>query len=41
MQTPSGFDIEYGFGGLQIDDETWQTTSYDKPSIWGHKGNLN
>ena len=41
MLTPSGFDIEYGFGGLQIDDETWQTTSYDKPSIWGHKGNLN
>jgi len=41
MQTPSGFDIEYGFGGIQIDDETWQTTSYDKPSIWGHKGNLN
>ncbi|MFT7651827.1 MAG: 2,3-dihydroxybiphenyl 1,2-dioxygenase [Limisphaerales bacterium] len=41
MQTPSGFDIEYGFGGIEIDDDTWQTTTYDKPSIWGHKGNLN
>jgi biphenyl-2,3-diol 1,2-dioxygenase len=41
MQTPSGFDIEYGFGGIEIDDATWQTTHYDKPSIWGHKGNLN
>ena len=41
MKTPSGFDIEYGFGGIEIDDSTWQTTTYDKPSIWGHKGNLN
>jgi biphenyl-2,3-diol 1,2-dioxygenase len=41
MKTPSGFDIEYGFGGIAIDDATWQTTTYDKPSIWGHKGNLN
>tara|TARA_R110002072_G_scaffold113986_4_gene243894 strand:+ start:12737 stop:13615 length:879 start_codon:yes stop_codon:yes gene_type:complete len=41
MKTPSGFDIEYGFGGIEIDDDTWQTTTYDKPSIWGHKGNLN
>lgn len=41
MQTPSGFDIEYGFGGIAIDDNTWLTTTYDKPSIWGHKGNLN
>ena len=41
MQTPSGFDVEYGYGGIEIDDDTWQTTTYDKPSIWGHKGNLN
>jgi 2,3-dihydroxybiphenyl 1,2-dioxygenase len=41
MQTPSGFDIEYGFGGVEIDDATWETTTYDAPSIWGHKGNLN
>lgn len=41
MQTPSGFDIEYGYGGVEIDDTTWETTTYDRPSIWGHKGNLN
>jgi len=41
MKTPSGFDIEYGCGGIEIDDETWQTTTYDSPSIWGHKDNLN
>lgn len=41
MQTPSGFDIEYGYGGVEINDTTWETTTYDSPSIWGHKGNLN
>jgi len=38
METPSGFDIEYGFGGVEIDDATWQTTTYDSTSLWGHKG---
>ena len=41
METPSGFDIEYGYGGVEIDDSTWETTTYDRPSIWGHKGRLN
>jgi 2,3-dihydroxybiphenyl 1,2-dioxygenase len=41
MQTPSGFDVEYGFGGREIDDATWRPGKYDAPSIWGHKGNLN
>ena len=41
MKTPSGFNIEYGFGGIEIDDATWQTTTYDRPSVWGHKGSLN
>ena len=36
MKTPSGFDIEYGFGGIEIDDAVWQTTTYDSGSIWGH-----
>lgn len=36
MQTPSGFDIEYGFGGIEIDDTVWETAHYDSPSIWGH-----
>lgn len=41
MKTPSGFDIEYGYGGVEIDDETWQPVTYDAPSIWGHKGSVN
>ncbi len=41
MSTPSGFDIEYGYGGVEIDDRTWETATYNSPSIWGHKGALN
>lgn len=41
MQTPSGFDIEYGCGGVEIDDSTWQPTTHHATSIWGHKGALN
>ncbi|WP_070157282.1 VOC family protein [Sphingobium phenoxybenzoativorans] len=36
VRTPSGFDIEYGWGGLAIDPENWRVASYDKPSSWGH-----
>ncbi len=38
VTTPGGFDIEYGFGGVHIDDSTWTTASYDAISFWGHKG---
>lgn len=41
MRTPSGFDIEYGYGGLEIDDASWQPAELDAPSLWGHKGALN
>lgn len=37
MQTPSDFEIEYGWGGLTIDDEAaWRVVEYDEPSFWGH-----
>lgn len=36
FKTPSGFAIEYGWGGLLIDDETWDVKSYGSPKIWGH-----
>jgi 2,3-dihydroxybiphenyl 1,2-dioxygenase len=36
VQTPSGFEIEYGYGGLVVDDKTWATTAIDQPSVWGH-----
>lgn len=37
VRTPSGFEIEYGTGGLTVDDDTWQDGRYDAMSLWGHK----
>lgn len=40
-QTPSGFELEYGTGGITIDnDDTWQVVEYDDVSFWGHLGPL-
>ena len=36
VRTPSGFDIEYGWGGAQISGE-WHVQEYDKMSHWGHE----
>jgi 2,3-dihydroxybiphenyl 1,2-dioxygenase len=35
-RTPSGFQFEFGWGGRDVDDATWQTTTYDHISEWGH-----
>jgi biphenyl-2,3-diol 1,2-dioxygenase len=35
-RTPSGFQYEFGWGGKIVDDATWQTTTYDRISEWGH-----
>ncbi len=35
-KTPSGFQFEYGWGGRQVDDATWQPATYDHISEWGH-----
>jgi extradiol dioxygenase len=41
VRTPGGFEIEYGWGGLLIDDAVWQVTRLPLPSYWGHTpGNL-
>ncbi len=37
LRSPGGFEIEYGWGGLEVDDTTWTVGSYTAPSIWGHK----
>ena len=34
--TPSRFHFEYGWGGREVDDETWEPTTYDRISEWGH-----
>lgn len=35
--TPSGFSVEYGWGGLIIDDATWQVRTLDRLHSWGHR----
>lgn len=36
-RTPGGFEVEYGFGAIEVDDATWRVARHDKPSTWGHK----
>ena len=35
--SPSGFTVEYGYGGRSVDDANWQVQYYDATSVWGHK----
>ena len=36
--TPSGFFVEYGWGGLVIDPNSWTPhETFDGPSLWGHE----
>jgi 2,3-dihydroxybiphenyl 1,2-dioxygenase len=37
MTSPSGFEVEYGFGGRLIDEATWRVEVFDKAEIWGHE----
>ncbi|GIX47365.1 MAG: iron-dependent extradiol dioxygenase [Candidatus Tectimicrobiota bacterium] len=37
MRTPSGFEVEYGWGGREVDDRTWQVQVHTRGSIWGHR----
>jgi Glyoxalase/Bleomycin resistance protein/Dioxygenase superfamily len=38
MQTPSGWDIEYGWSGQHVDDEVWAVRQLvGPPSLWGHQ----
>ncbi len=36
LQTPSGFWMEYGFGGLEVGPD-WEIRHYDQPMLWGHR----
>jgi 3,4-dihydroxy-9,10-secoandrosta-1,3,5(10)-triene-9,17-dione 4,5-dioxygenase len=36
LRTPGGFDIEYGYDGLQVDDATWISRETTAISLWGH-----
>ena len=37
VRSPSGFGIEFGVGGILVDDETWLPVRYDSAHYWGHK----
>jgi 2,3-dihydroxybiphenyl 1,2-dioxygenase len=38
FETPGGWEIEYGWSGLQVDDEVWITRQLAGPtSLWGHE----
>lgn len=36
VETPSRTQIEYGTGGIFIDDEVWVPTTYPSAHYWGH-----
>lgn len=38
VRTPSGFEVEYGYGGALVDTaQPWEAGTYDAASLWGHK----
>jgi 3,4-dihydroxy-9,10-secoandrosta-1,3,5(10)-triene-9,17-dione 4,5-dioxygenase len=37
VKTPGGFDIEYGYDGLVVDDATWVARETTAVSLWGHQ----
>ena len=36
MMTPGNFALEYGWGGISVDPQTWEATETQRVSIWGH-----
>lgn len=37
VRSPSGFGVEYGVGGILIDDDNWLPTRYASAHYWGHR----
>jgi 3,4-dihydroxy-9,10-secoandrosta-1,3,5(10)-triene-9,17-dione 4,5-dioxygenase len=38
MRTPSGIDLEYGWGAVEVDDDTWVASNWEGGDVWGHRG---
>lgn len=36
LKSPSGFWMEYGFGGREIGSD-WEIKNFDQPMLWGHR----
>ena len=37
VESPAGFALEYGFGGVQLDWDNYTPTESAAPSTWGHR----
>ncbi|MBT8769580.1 VOC family protein [Metapseudomonas boanensis] len=37
VESPSGFEIEYGWSPIAVDEESWQPMRHQGISTWGHK----
>jgi 2,3-dihydroxybiphenyl 1,2-dioxygenase len=38
LETPSGWEIEFGWAGFQVDDSTWSVRQiFGATSLWGHQ----
>lgn len=37
VATPSGFELEYGYDAIEVDDNVWSMARHDKISSWGHQ----
>lgn len=37
LKTPSGLSMEYGWGGLLVDDAVWRVTHHSTTKLWGHE----
>ncbi|HKY83121.1 MAG TPA: VOC family protein [Sphingobium sp.] len=37
VRSPSGLDLEYAWGTIDIDDDSWVPKTYSQLSDWGHK----
>lgn len=37
MRSPSGFEVEYGWGAREVDDATWQVQMHTAGAVWGHR----
>ncbi|MDB5795466.1 MAG: Glyoxalase/Bleomycin resistance protein/Dioxygenase superfamily [Noviherbaspirillum sp.] len=37
IQSPSGFEVEYGWNGRLVDESSWTVGAIDRPSVWGHQ----
>jgi 3,4-dihydroxy-9,10-secoandrosta-1,3,5(10)-triene-9,17-dione 4,5-dioxygenase len=35
-RSPSGFDVEFGYDGLHVNEAEWTVSQITKPSFWGH-----